>query len=127
MLLGLSPARYRDAVRLQLQFLYGGLECPTSLLEGMELQLDKFEAREETLSVMACDRIIGEPSDQAKAGSSGKGGSAKAKREGSSSGDSGTSWGSCYLCGKPGHHTARCPDRGKQGGSHRSGGPTFSD
>ena len=36
MLLGLRPARYYDADR------------PTSLMDMMELQLDKFEASEET-------------------------------------------------------------------------------
>ena len=36
MLLGLRPARYHDADR------------PTSLMDMMELQLDKFEASEET-------------------------------------------------------------------------------
>ena len=113
MLLGLRLARYRDAVRQQLHFSYDDPECPTSLLEVMELQLDKFKAAEETLSVMATDSATGEPSAQVKAGSSGKSGSAKAKREDSSSRYSGTSWGSCYLCGKPGHQKARCSDRGK--------------
>ena len=79
MLLGLRPARYRDAVRLQLQFLYDDAECPTSFLEVMELELEKFEAAEETLGVMAFDRAMGELSDRTMASSSGKGGSAKAK------------------------------------------------
>ena len=39
-LLGLKPARYRDAVRLQLQFSFDDAECPTSLMGVRELQLD---------------------------------------------------------------------------------------
>ena len=44
MLLGLRPARYRDAVRQQLHFSYDDVDCPTSLMEVMELKLDKSEA-----------------------------------------------------------------------------------
>ena len=34
--------------------------------------------------------------------------------------------GYCHQCWKPGHYKARCPDRGKQGGSRRDNGPTVS-
>ena len=91
MLLGLRLARNRDAVRQQLQYSYDGADCPTSLMEVMELQLDKFEVEEETLGVMAIERVMGKPSARATVSSFGKGGSAKAKHEDSSLGDSGTS------------------------------------
>ena len=62
---GRLVVRYRDAVRLQLQFAYYDPECPTSLLEVMELQLDKFEAAEENLGMMAFDRAMDKPSARA--------------------------------------------------------------
>ena len=75
-LLGLRPARYRDAVRLRLHISCDDVDYPTSLMEVMELQLDILEAVEETLGAMVTDRVTGELSARAKAGSSGEGCSA---------------------------------------------------
>ena len=66
MLLGLRPARSCDAIRQQLQFSYDDVDCPTTLMEVMELQFDKFEAAEETLGVKTFERTMGEPSVQEK-------------------------------------------------------------
>ena len=105
MLLGLRTARCRDAVWQELQFSYDDADCPTLLIEVMVLQLDKFEAAKEVLGVMVTDSAKA----RAKAGSSGKGDSAKAKSENSLSEDSGTSWGSCYHI-SVGNPTTITPD-----------------
>jgi len=80
MLLGLRTARCRDAVWQELQFSYDDADCPTLLIEVMVLQLDKFEAAEEVLGVMATDRSTGEPgSSGGRSGAPGSAESSKAR------------------------------------------------
>ena len=62
----------------------------------------------------------------AKAGSSGKGGSPEAKGKNSPSESSGSSWGSCYQCGKPYDQWVRCSDKDKPGGARKGNGQAFS-
>ena len=62
LLQGMKPARFRDAVKLQLAWEDGDSGSPRKLMAVMDAQLDKFEAAEEILGV----RISNTVSDKSK-------------------------------------------------------------
>ena len=62
LLQGMKPARFRDAVKLQLAWEEGDSDSPSKLMTIMNAQLDKFEAAEEILGV----RINNTESDKPK-------------------------------------------------------------
>ena len=51
LLQGMKPARFRNAVKLQLAWEDGDSDSPSKLMVIMDAQLDKFEAAEEILGV----------------------------------------------------------------------------
>ena len=62
LLQGMKPARFRDAVKLQLAWENGDSDSPRKLMAIMDAQLDKFEAAGEILGV----RISNTVSDKSK-------------------------------------------------------------
>ena len=117
LLQGMKPARFRDAVKLQLAWEDGDSDSPSKLTVIMDAQLDKFEAAEEILGV----RIINTVSDKPKDKRQGKdiervGKKTAGKRNRSKTRvnvDDGvkTFWGTCFVWGEEGHKKDRCPTR----------------
>ena len=64
LLQGTKPARFRDAVKLQLAWEDGGSGPPSKLMAIMDAQLDKFEAAEEILGVRISNTVSDKPKDK---------------------------------------------------------------
>ena len=119
LLQGMKPARFRDAVKLQLAWEEGDSDSPSKLMVIMNAQLDKFEAAEEIFGVRINNTESDKPKDKRQGkdiGRVGKG--AASKRNGSKTRvnvDDGvkTYWGTCFVCGEQGHKKDRCPTRTK--------------
>ena len=104
LLQGMTPARFRDAVKLQLAWEDGDSDSPSKSLAIMDAQLDKFETAEEIIGVL----ISNTGSDKLKDKRQGKyvrrvGKETASKRNGSNSRvnvDDGvkTFWGTCFVC-----------------------------
>ena len=63
LLQGMKPARFRDAVKLQLTLEDGDLDSPSKLLAIMDAQLDRFEAAVEVLGVRISNTGSDNPKD----------------------------------------------------------------
>ena len=64
LLQGMKPARFRDAVKLQLAWEDGDPDSLSTLLAIMDAQLDKFEAAEEILGVVISNTGSNNPKDK---------------------------------------------------------------
>ena len=117
LLQGMKPARFRDAVKLQLAWKEGDSDSPSKLMTIMNAQLDKFEAAEEILRVRINNTESDKPKDKRQGKDIGRVGKETArKRNGSKTRvnvDDGvkTFWGTCFVCGEQGHKKDRCPTR----------------
>ena len=119
LLQGMKPARFKDAVKLQLAWEEGDSDSPSKLMAIMNAQLDKFEAAEEILGVRINNTESDKPKDKRQGKDIGRvGKEATSKRNGSKTRvnvDDGvkTFWGTCFVCGEQGHKKDRCPTRTK--------------
>ena len=117
LLQGTKPARFRDAVKLQLAWEDGDSDSPNKLIVIMDTQLDKFEAAEQILGVRISNTGSDKPKDKRQGKDVGRVGKETAsKRNGSKTRvniDDGvkTFWGTCFVCGEQGHKMDRCPTR----------------
>ena len=117
LLQGMKPARFKDAVKLQLAWEDGDSDSPSKLMAIMDAQLDKFEAAEEILGVRISNTVSNKPKDKRQGKDVGRVGKETAsKRNGSKTRvnvDDGvkTFWGTCFACGEQGHKKDRCPTR----------------
>ena len=64
LLQGMKPARFRDAVKLQLAWEDGDSDSPSKLMAIMGAQLVKFEAAEEILGVRISNTVSDKPKDK---------------------------------------------------------------
>ena len=64
LLQGMKPARFRDAVKLQLAWEGEDSDSPKKLMAIMNTQLDKFKAAEETLGVRINNMVSDKPKDK---------------------------------------------------------------
>ena len=110
LLQGMKPARFRDAVKLQLAWEDGDSDSPSKLMAIMNAQLDKFEAAEEILGVRINNMESDKPTDKRQGKDIGRVGKETAsKRNGSKArvnADDGvkTFWGTCTrsaVAGRP--------------------------
>ena len=117
LLQGMKPARFRDAVKLQLAWEDGDSDSPSKLMVIMDAQLGKFEATEEVLGVRISNAVTDKPKDKRQCKYVERVGKETAgKRNGRKScvnGDDGvkTFWRTCFVCGEQGHKEDRCPTR----------------
>ena len=61
---GMKPARFRDAVKLQLAWEDEDSDSPSKLMAIMDAQLNKFEAAEEILGVHTSNAVSDQPKDK---------------------------------------------------------------
>ena len=117
LLQGMKPARFRDAMKLQLDWEDGDSDSPSKLMAIMDAQLDKVEAAEEILGVRINNTVLDKPKDKRQGKDIGRVGKETAsKRNGSKTRvnvDDGvkTFWGTCFVCGEQSHKKDRCPTR----------------
>ena len=115
----MKPARFRDAVKLQLAWEDGDSDSPSRLMAIMDAQLDKFEAAEEIVEVRISNTVPDKPKDKRQDKDVGRVGKETAsKRNGSKSRvnvDDGVKsfWGTSFVCGEQGHKKDRCPTNKK--------------
>ena len=64
LLQGMKPARFRDAVKLQLAWEDEDSDSPSKLMEIMDAQLDKFEAAEEIQGIRISNTVSDKPKDK---------------------------------------------------------------
>ena len=67
LLQGMNPARFRDAVKLQLAWEDGDSDSPSKLMAIMDAQLDKYEAAEKILGVCISNTVTDKPKDKRQA------------------------------------------------------------
>ena len=120
LLQGMNPARFRDAVKLQLAWKDGDSDSPSKLMAIMDAQLDKFEAAEKILGVRISNTVTDKPKGKRRGEDVGRVGKETAsKRNGSKSGVNvdgvKTFWRTCFVCGEQGHKKDRCPTRTESG------------
>ena len=117
LLQGMKPARFRDAVKLQLAWEDGDSDSHSKLMAITDAQLDKFEAAEEILWIRINNTMSDKPKHKRQGKDIGRVGKETAsKRNGSKTRvnvDDGvkTFWGTCFVCGEEGHKKDRCPTR----------------
>ena len=117
LLQGMKPARFRDAMKLQLAWEDGDSDSPSNVMAIMNPQLDKFEAAEGIPGVCISNTVSDTPKDKRQGKDVGRVGKETAsKRNGSKSRvnvDDGVKMfrGTCFVCGEQSHNKARCPTR----------------
>ena len=117
LLQGMKPARFRDAVKLQLGWEDGDSNSPSKLMAIIDAQMDKFEAAEEILGVCITNTVSDKPKDKRQGKDVGRVGKETAgKRNGSKTrvnvdDNVKTFWDTCFVCGEQGRKKDRCPTR----------------